>query len=162
MVFKLGMAADVCMACMLILVSMTLTLMQGHSGSAKAKHQGWIISTTKQAPWPRVVNFWFLFWGAFHESSECYVYLITSEANRLWLGKGLQQQSPLPADPFRSLTKEQARRTQSGYMLLGSLWGSVGEGKKLITLQQKWLDPDSLWRSSLWWGYDQRRQRLNY
>ena len=34
---------------MLMLVSMTLTLMQGHSGSAKAKSQRWIISTSKQA-----------------------------------------------------------------------------------------------------------------
>ena len=33
----------------LMLVSMTLTLMQGHSGSAKDKNQCWIISTTKQA-----------------------------------------------------------------------------------------------------------------
>ena len=38
-----------CMACMLMLVSMGLTLMQGHSGSATAKHQRCIISTTKQA-----------------------------------------------------------------------------------------------------------------
>ena len=36
-------------ALFLILVSMNLTLMQGHSGSAKAKNQRWIISTTKQA-----------------------------------------------------------------------------------------------------------------
>ena len=32
----------------LMLVSTTLTLMQGHSGSAKAKIKCWIISTTKQ------------------------------------------------------------------------------------------------------------------
>ena len=32
-----------------MLVSMTLTLMQGHSGSAKATILGWIISTTKPA-----------------------------------------------------------------------------------------------------------------
>ena len=34
---------------MLRLFSITLTLMQGHSGSTKAKIQCWIISTTKQA-----------------------------------------------------------------------------------------------------------------
>ena len=34
---------------MLILISMTFTLMQGHSGSAKVKFQCWIMSTTKQA-----------------------------------------------------------------------------------------------------------------
>ena len=34
---------------LLMLVSMTLTLMQGYSGSAKANIQCWIISTTKQA-----------------------------------------------------------------------------------------------------------------
>ena len=34
---------------MLMLVSMTLTLMQGHSGSAKIKIQCWIISTSKQS-----------------------------------------------------------------------------------------------------------------
>ena len=34
---------------MLMLVSMTLTMMQGHSGSAKANIQYRIISTTKQA-----------------------------------------------------------------------------------------------------------------
>ena len=33
----------------LMLVAMTLTLMQGHNGSAKDKNQRWIISTTKQA-----------------------------------------------------------------------------------------------------------------
>ena len=37
MAFKLGMTVDVCMAYMLTLVSMTFTLMQGHSGSAKAQ-----------------------------------------------------------------------------------------------------------------------------
>ena len=34
--FKLGMVADVCMPYMLMLVSMTMTVMQGHSVSAKA------------------------------------------------------------------------------------------------------------------------------
>ena len=43
------MAVDLCMAYMFMLVSMTLTLMQGHSGLAKAKTQRWIISTSKQA-----------------------------------------------------------------------------------------------------------------
>ena len=38
-----------CIAYILMLVLMTLTLLQGHSGSAKAKIQCWIISTTKQA-----------------------------------------------------------------------------------------------------------------
>ena len=37
MAFKLGMTVDLCMAYMLMLVSMTLTLMQGHSWSAKVK-----------------------------------------------------------------------------------------------------------------------------
>ena len=45
MAFKLGMSVDLCMAYMPMLVSMTLTLMQGHNGSAKAT----IIWTTKQA-----------------------------------------------------------------------------------------------------------------
>ena len=35
--FKLGITVDVWMPYMLMLVSMTLALMQGHSGSAKAK-----------------------------------------------------------------------------------------------------------------------------
>ena len=35
MAFKLGMTADLCTAYMLMLVSMTLTLMQGHSGLAE-------------------------------------------------------------------------------------------------------------------------------
>ena len=47
MAFKHGMTVDFCMAYMLM--SITLTLMQGHSGSAKAKNRHWIISTTKQA-----------------------------------------------------------------------------------------------------------------
>ena len=34
---------------MLMLISMTFTLVQGHSGSTKATNQRWIISTTKQA-----------------------------------------------------------------------------------------------------------------
>ena len=37
------------MAYMLVLVLMTLTLMQAHSGSAKEKCHRWICSTTKQA-----------------------------------------------------------------------------------------------------------------
>ena len=43
------MTVDLCMAYMLMLVSMSLTLMQGHSGSTKPKNQCWIILTTKQA-----------------------------------------------------------------------------------------------------------------
>ena len=46
---KLGMTVDVCMAYMVMLVWMTLIVMQGHSGSAKATIQCWIISTTKPA-----------------------------------------------------------------------------------------------------------------
>ena len=49
MAFKLGMTVDLCMAYVLILVSMILTLMQGHSGLAKAKNQRWMLSATKQA-----------------------------------------------------------------------------------------------------------------
>ena len=49
MAFKLGMTVDLCMAYVLILVLMTLTLMQGHSGLAKAKNQHWMLSATKQA-----------------------------------------------------------------------------------------------------------------
>ena len=37
MAFKLGMAADVCMAYLLMLISVILTLMPGHRGSAKTK-----------------------------------------------------------------------------------------------------------------------------
>ena len=47
--FTLGMTVDLCMSYLLMLVSMTLTLMQGHSGSAKAKIQYWFILKTKQA-----------------------------------------------------------------------------------------------------------------
>ena len=47
MAFKLGMTLNIFMPYMLMLVSMTLTLMQGHSRSAK--NQRWIISTSKQA-----------------------------------------------------------------------------------------------------------------
>ena len=42
MAFKLGMAVDLCMAYiiyMLMLTSMTLTLMQGHSGLTDGKNQ---------------------------------------------------------------------------------------------------------------------------
>ena len=49
MAYKRGMAVDLCVACMLMLVLMTMTLMQGHSGSAKANIQCWIISKNKQA-----------------------------------------------------------------------------------------------------------------
>ena len=38
MAFKLGMTVDLGMAYMLMLVLMTLTLMQGHSGSVKANN----------------------------------------------------------------------------------------------------------------------------
>ena len=50
-IFKLwhSMTVDLFMAYVLMLVSMTLTLMQGHNGSAKAKSKRWIISTIKQA-----------------------------------------------------------------------------------------------------------------
>ena len=43
------MTVDLYIAYMLKLDSMTLTLKQGYSGSAKAKIQCWVISTTKQA-----------------------------------------------------------------------------------------------------------------
>ena len=49
MTFKLGMAVDLCITYLLMLFSMTLTLIQDQSGSAKAKMQWLIISTTKQA-----------------------------------------------------------------------------------------------------------------
>ena len=49
MAFKLGMTVDLCMAYMLMLVSMTLILMKGHSGSQRQKISIGIISTTKQA-----------------------------------------------------------------------------------------------------------------
>ena len=45
---KLGMTVDLCMTYLLMLNLMTLTLMQGHNGSAKATNQCWIILTTKQ------------------------------------------------------------------------------------------------------------------
>ena len=38
MAFKLGMAVDLGMAYMLMLILMTLTFMQGHSGSTKANN----------------------------------------------------------------------------------------------------------------------------
>ena len=38
MAFKRGMTVDVCMAYILMLVSMTFTLMQGHNGSADEKN----------------------------------------------------------------------------------------------------------------------------
>ena len=43
------MTVDLCRVDMLMLVSMTLTLMQGHNGLAEENIQRWIISTTKQA-----------------------------------------------------------------------------------------------------------------
>ena len=43
------MAVDLWMPYMLILALTTLTLLQGHSGSAKAKHQRRMLSATKQA-----------------------------------------------------------------------------------------------------------------
>ena len=48
MVFELGMLVDLCMAYMFKHVLMTLTLMQGHNGSAEDKIQRCIISTCKQ------------------------------------------------------------------------------------------------------------------
>ena len=49
MAFKLGMKVDVCMEYIHIVVSMTLILVQGHSGSAKSNNQRCMISVTKQA-----------------------------------------------------------------------------------------------------------------
>ena len=51
MTFKLGMTIDLCMEYVLMLVSVTLilTLMQDHSGSAEEKIQRRFISATKQA-----------------------------------------------------------------------------------------------------------------
>ena len=49
MASKHSMVVNVCMANMLMLVSMTLTLMQGHSESEKAQNQRWIISTSKRS-----------------------------------------------------------------------------------------------------------------
>ena len=43
------MTVYLCMSYLLMLVSINVPLMQGHSGSVKAKLQCWIISTTKQA-----------------------------------------------------------------------------------------------------------------
>ena len=49
MAFNHGMMVDLYTAYMLMLVSMTLTLMQGHSGSAEGKKFNFrIISTSKQ------------------------------------------------------------------------------------------------------------------
>ena len=47
--FKFGMPVDVWMPYMLVLVLMTLTLIQRHSGSGKAKSQRCMLSATKQA-----------------------------------------------------------------------------------------------------------------
>ena len=48
MAFKLGILGGLCMAHnMLMLVSMTLAWMQGHSGSAEEKNQRLMISTCK-------------------------------------------------------------------------------------------------------------------
>ena len=49
MAFKLGMTIEVSLAYMRMLVSMTLTLMKGHSGLAEEQIQHQIIPTTKQA-----------------------------------------------------------------------------------------------------------------
>ena len=49
MAFKRGMLVDLRMTYMLMLMSITLTLMQGHSGLAEEKIQLWIILTSKQA-----------------------------------------------------------------------------------------------------------------
>ena len=49
MAFKLGMKVALCMGYIVVVVSMTLTLMQGHSGSSEGENQICIISTTKQA-----------------------------------------------------------------------------------------------------------------
>ena len=46
--FKLGMTIDLWMAYMLMAALMTLTLMQGHSGSGKAKNQLCMLSATEQ------------------------------------------------------------------------------------------------------------------
>ena len=56
--FKLGMTETVCIAYMLLLVSMTFTLMQSDSGTANAMqtNQHWIISTTKQAVGSKLVT----------------------------------------------------------------------------------------------------------
>ena len=47
MAFKHGMTVHLCMAYVLMLVSMTLTLMQGHSRSAKAQNRHWVIHATQ-------------------------------------------------------------------------------------------------------------------
>ena len=46
MILKLGLTVDLCMTYLLMLVTMTLTLMQGHSGLEMANIQCWIISAT--------------------------------------------------------------------------------------------------------------------
>ena len=48
-IHKLGTRVDLWMPYMLMLVLMTLTLMQGHSTSAKATNQLCMLSSTKQA-----------------------------------------------------------------------------------------------------------------
>ena len=50
MAFNLGTTVDLCMAYTLMVTSMTLTLTQGHNGSAKTQqNQRWIILPTKHA-----------------------------------------------------------------------------------------------------------------
>ena len=52
MVFTLGATVDVCMAYKVMFISMTFTVVQGHSGSANAKQSELnfvVISATKQA-----------------------------------------------------------------------------------------------------------------
>ena len=51
MAFKLGMKVDLCMGYILMVMSMTLTLIQGHSGSAEGKIQLWIISQNQKQKW---------------------------------------------------------------------------------------------------------------
>ena len=47
--FKLGTIVDLLMPNILMLILMTMTLMQGRNGSAKAKNQRYMLSATKQA-----------------------------------------------------------------------------------------------------------------
>ena len=81
MTLKLGMTVDLWTAYMLILVSMNLTLLQGHSGSADEKNQRWIISATNQVSLisierarPFFIFFFFLLHGLDLENMYIYVY----------------------------------------------------------------------------------------
>ena len=49
MAFQLGMTVDLCMAYLLVLILMTLTLVQGHSGSANANKSALNYLENKQA-----------------------------------------------------------------------------------------------------------------